>query len=168
MIEWQTRAVLWAIENKPTAVEFMMTRPLDTRPMEEIRPGVKVSQVELVRMLAEASPKTLLVIRAYPDDPAHQDLVGLAIQPADTPRGYDWYDPEILKAKEFIVRRVGYEIDHEGGYLTANLGLEASTWGKDGLERRQPQINNGGSFIKLNHLASKGYKSLKVDCETYQ
>ena len=74
MIEWQTEGVLWAIENKPTAVEFMMVRPLDTRPMEEIRPGVKVSQVDLVRMLAEASPKTLLIIRAYPDDYGHPDF----------------------------------------------------------------------------------------------
>lgn len=73
-------------------------------------------------------------------DPAHQDLVGLAVQPADTPRGYDWYDAETGKAKEFIARRVSYEIDHEGGYMTAVLGLEASTWGKDGTSGEYPPI----------------------------
>jgi len=73
-IEWQTEAMLWAIENKPTAMEFMMVQPLDTRPMEEIRPRVKVSQVELMQMLVEASPKTLLIIRAYPDDMGHPDF----------------------------------------------------------------------------------------------
>jgi hypothetical protein len=73
-------------------------------------------------------------------DPAHQDLVGLAIQPSDTQRGYDWYDPETGRAKEFIVRRVSYEIDHEGGYMTATLGLEASTWGKDGTSGDYPPI----------------------------
>jgi len=73
-------------------------------------------------------------------DPAHQDLVGLAVQPADTPRGYDWYDPQSGKAKELIVRRVSYEIDHEGGYMTAILGLEASTWGKDGTAGPYPPI----------------------------
>jgi len=73
-------------------------------------------------------------------DPAYQDLVGLAVQPADTPRGYDWYDSESGKAKEFIVRRVGYEIDHEGGYMTALLGLEASTWGKDGVSGDYPPV----------------------------
>lgn len=73
-------------------------------------------------------------------DPAHQDLVGLAVQPADTPRGYDWYDSETGRAKEFIVRRVSYEIDHEAGYMTAVLGLEASTWGKDGTSGEYPPI----------------------------
>jgi hypothetical protein len=73
-------------------------------------------------------------------DPAHQDLVGLTLQSADTPRGYDWYDPETGKAKEFIVRRVAYEIDHEAGYMTAVLGLEASTWGKDGTSGDYPPI----------------------------
>lgn len=74
IIEDFAGALKWAIQNKPTAVEFMLTRPLDTRPMEEIRPGVKVSQVDLVGMLAEASPKTLLIIRAYPDDYDHGDF----------------------------------------------------------------------------------------------
>lgn len=73
-------------------------------------------------------------------EPSHQDLVGLAVQAADTPRGYDWYDAQTGRAKEFIVRRVGYEIDHEGGYMTAVLGLEASTWGKDGTSGPYPPI----------------------------
>lgn len=55
-------ALRWCIANKPTAIEFMMTRPFD----EHVK--------SLVRDLVAASPKTLLVVRAYPDDYDHPDF----------------------------------------------------------------------------------------------
>lgn len=73
-------------------------------------------------------------------DPAHQDLVGLRVEPTDTPRGYDWWDSETREAKEFIVRRVSYEIDQKAGHITGLLGLEASTWGKDGRAGPYPPV----------------------------
>jgi len=73
-IEWQSDAIGWAIQNKPTAFEFMMTQPLDSRPMYDVGTGGKVSQIEAVKILAENSPKTLLIIRAYPDDYDHSDF----------------------------------------------------------------------------------------------
>lgn len=55
IIGWDDSAVQWCIDNKPTAVEFMLTQ----------QPSP--SNVEWIQRLAEASPETIPVIRAYPD-----------------------------------------------------------------------------------------------------
>jgi hypothetical protein len=62
IIEGWTEALKWCVKNKPTAVEFMLTGTVDK------------GRIALVRELIQASPKTLLVIRAYPDDHDHPDF----------------------------------------------------------------------------------------------
>jgi len=62
IIEGWTEALRWCIQNKPTVVELMLTGLLDG------------SRLALVKELVQASPKTLLVIRAYPDDYDHPDF----------------------------------------------------------------------------------------------
>lgn len=119
MIEHQTQAMLWAIENKPTAMEFMMVRPLDTRPMEQIPGGPKVSQVELMQMLAMASPKTLLIIRAYPDDYDHPDFQDRMIEwskpfrkVSDRVVAHSINEPQVFNAEE--AKRLN---DYELGFI---------------------------------------------------
>lgn len=78
-------------------------------------------------------------------DPAEQTIIGLALEPEDTTRGYNWVatqgegdDAVVVAGKEFICRRVNYEFDHENGVIKNTITFEASTWGPDGTAGPYP------------------------------
>ena len=76
-------------------------------------------------------------VRAWDID---QPYVGIKLNLADTNRGWIWTN------KEFIVRRVDYEVNTEFGYMLVTYGLEESVWGEPGVAGEFPPGSPGPEY----------------------